>query len=308
VEERVHCLGVLLVDALSRTVTRYPEPRTRPVVITDELRFAPGGGAANAGCALGQMGIGVRVFGRLGGDPNGTFVVDALRASGVDTSCIAVSASEVTSFAYVGVHADGERTFIFTPGTSKSFTLDDLNRDLLLETDFLLYPDLWNLPAIDGRPAADLFAEARARGVVTLLDETWGLGPRPERLEAMLPHTDYVLPSYDDLAAIYPGRAPEAMADHLHALGAGTVVLKLGREGCLVSCDGVRTRLPSCANDIVDTTGAGDCFNAGFIGGLVRGLDAVGSAHVASRAAAACIRHVGGAVGIPRIETLLEGL
>jgi fructokinase len=82
------------------------------------------------------------------------------------------------------------------------------------------------------------------------------------------------------------------------------VVLKLGRDGCLVVDSKSVVQLPSVAKEIVDTTGAGDCFDAGFIAGLVKGLSDVESAKVGNLAAAACVRNVGGAVGIPEYKAL----
>ena len=76
-----------------------------------------------------------------------------------------------------------------------------MNLDRVLACNYLLYHDLWALPGMDGEPAATLLAEARKRGVVTFLDEDFGSGPKREPLETMLPHCDYVTPSYDDLQA-----------------------------------------------------------------------------------------------------------
>ena len=296
----VNCLGVLVVDALSRPLSRYPVPGKVTQVITDSLEFMPGGGAANTSTALAQLGVPVRVFSKVGDDLTGAFVRQRLRSIGVDVSGICVSKKDRTPFTYVGIHPNGERTFIHTPGANRTFTLRNLDRNALLQADFLLYQDLWVLPGIDGEPGAALLADARKRGVVTLLDECWGLGPNRETWEMMVPHADVVLPSFDDMRAIYPGLNAKQIVRRLHGLGAGTVVLKMGAKGCLVSAGGTQTQVPSCATAVVDTTGAGDCFDAGFIAGLTHGLAPVQAARVASSTAAACLRHVGGAVGIPR--------
>ena len=296
------------MDALSRTLRNYPVPGKVIQVVTDSLTFLPGGGAGNASAALAQMGLPVSVFSKVGDDPNGRFLIDSLRGHGVDTAGICVSAGDTTAFTYVAIHPDGDRTFIHTPGANKTFCLADLDRRKLLQTDFLLYQDLWVLPALDGRPGASLLAEARGRGVVTLLDQCWGLGPDAETWETMLPHADYVLPSLAEVQAVYPGRPAEELAELFCRKGAGCVVLKMGKDGCLVARDGQFVRVESRAERIVDTTGAGDCFNAGFVAGLARDLTPVEAARLGSLAAAACIRHVGGAVGIPPLESLLADL
>ncbi|HUU58677.1 MAG TPA: carbohydrate kinase family protein [Phycisphaerae bacterium] len=306
--KRVHCLGVLVVDALSRPLARYPQPGEVTQVTTDSLQFLPGGGAANSASALAQMGLPVKIFSRVGDDPNGAFILERLRACGADTGGVGVGRGETTPFTYVGIHPDGDRTFIHTPGANRTFRLADTERRELLDCDYLLYQDCWCMPGIDGPVGAELLAEARRRRVVTLLDECWGLGPNRDLWEQMVPHADYVLPSVDDMLAIYPGRRPGQIVSLLHDRGARTVVLKMGREGCLVSDGTKAVGVPSAADRIVDTTGAGDCFDAGFVAGLAGGLDDLGAARMGSLAAAACIRSVGGATGIPPIETLMQQL
>ena len=301
---RVHCLGILVTDALCGPLKRYPQPRVCPQVNARSIRFLPGGGAVNTAAALAQIGIPVGLFTKVGGDANGAAALDYLAGLGVDVAGVVRSAAETTPFTFVGIHPRGERTFVHTPGCNLSFCPADLDLELLLHADVLLAQDLWALPAMDGKPLAGLLAAARRRGVVTVLDECWGYGPRRRALEAVLPHADYVLPSYDDLQAIYPDLGPEEMIRRLQERGATKVVLKTGARGCLFDVGrGIGSR-PSVADTIVDPTGAGDCFDAGFIAGLVRGLSAEDAVDIALRAAAACLRQVGGAVGIPRFEML----
>ena len=304
--KRVHCMGVLVVDALSGPIPHYPVPGTTTQVNTDTVTFMPGGGVANVSSALCNMGIPATVFSKIGDDPTGALLMQELSGRGVDTAGVRISKSDPTPFTFVGMHPDGERTFIHTPGANKTFSASDINRDELFDTDYLLYDDLWVMPRLDGEPGAELLREARSREVVTLLDECWGLGPVRETFELMVPHVDYLLPSYHDLQAIYPGKAPEEVTTVLHDLGAKVVVLKMGKNGCLLSRDGKRERFPSAATEIVDSTGAGDAFVAGFIGGLVHGCGHRRSTLIGSQAAAACIRHVGGSSGIPPFERLLR--
>ena len=297
--KRIHCLGVLVVDALSGPLGSYPVPRRQPQVLTESLRFMPGGGAANTGAALARMGRRAAVFSKVGAATNGAFLVKELERVGVDASGICVSDKDTTPFTYVGIHPDGERTFIHTPGANLTFTLDDLNREALLSADFLLYQDCWVLPGIDGKPGAGLLAAARRRGVVTLLDECWGLGPKREVFERMVPHCDYVMPSLDDMRAILPGLSADQIAEHLLGLGARTVVLKMGARGCLVARGAERIRVPALRAKVADTTGAGDCWNAGFIAGLAHGEDVPVAARLGAACAAFCIEAVGGATGVP---------
>ncbi len=300
----MHCYGVLVLDTLCGPLPRYPVPRAQPQVNVERVRMQPGGGAANTSAALAQMGVPVALFTKAGADPMGDLALQQLERLGVDTRGVVRSPDESTPFTFVGIHPDGDRTFVHVPGANRTLRVSDFDQERLLDAAFLFYQDQWVLPQSDGAPGADLLRRARGRGVVTLLDECWGLGPRADTLEAMLPFADYVLPSYEDLLALYPGLSPAGMAAHLRRLGAGCVVLKLGPGGCLVCDGGEPLALPSCARRIVDTTGAGDCFDAGFVAGLAHGLAPRQAAAVGNRAAAACIAHVGGACGIPPYEAL----
>jgi sugar/nucleoside kinase (ribokinase family) len=122
----------------------------------------------------------------------------------------------------------------------------------------------------------------------------------------MLPHCDYVIPSFDDLLAIYPGATPEEMAGQLLKSGARTAVLKMGRDGCLIAQGSDRIRVPALPANIVDTTGAGDCWDAGFIAGLASGEDVFTAARLGNACAAFCIEAVGGSTGVPHYEAVQQ--
>jgi sugar/nucleoside kinase (ribokinase family) len=300
----VHCLGVLVVDALSGPLPKYPVPGLTTQVNTQSIKFLPGGGAANTSSALGQLGVSVSVFSKVGADMNGQFLRSELQRNGVDASHVREAVQETTPFTFVGIHPAGDRSFIHTPGCNLTFSVSDLDLEALYACRALLYQDMWVLPQLDGPSAAEILAGAQKRGVITLLDECYGLGPNRDVFETALPHCDVVLPSYDDMRLIYPGVEPAGVAARLRQLGARRVILKLGKEGCLVSNEQGSRQFASVATEIVDTTGAGDCFDAGFIAGLMNGLDDFQAARIGSQAAAACIRHVGGAVGIPTYQIL----
>ncbi|MFZ2657344.1 MAG: carbohydrate kinase family protein [Victivallales bacterium] len=305
-KSKINCIGILVADALSGPLEHYPERKIRSQAITKTIRFAAGGGAANTGGALAKMGLDTGVFSKVGDDLTGDFILRELSGCGVEVSGVKVSKGENTPFTFVGVHPDGDRTFIHTPGTNLTFKLADIDTEKLFSADYLLYQDCWVLPKLDGAPAAKLLAKARRRGVVTLLDECWGLGPRLDVLKEMLPHCDYFMPSCDDVASILPGLSPGQIADKLLSMGAKNVMLKMGAEGCLLCFDGKKIKSPSMAGRIVDTTGAGDCWDAGFIAGLANGLSIEDAARTGSAAASMCMEHVGGCAGIPSCNKILD--
>ncbi len=304
--KKIHCVGALVVDLLSGPIKQYPVPKAQTQVTTEWIRIMPGGGAANTPSALARMGLTVGSFSKVGEDFNGQFIRSELEKLGVNTSGICRSPREATPFTFVGIHPDGDRTFIHTPGCNITFNLDDLNIDQVLSADYLLYHDLWVLPGMDGKPAATLLEEAKRRGVVTFLDEGFGYGPKREPLETMLPYCDFVTPSYDDLQAIYPGASAGDLASRLLDRGARTAVIKMGASGCLVAQGTDRIRVPALPAKIVDTTGAGDCWDAGFIAALASGEDLLTAARIGNACAAFCIEAVGGSTGVPAYASVRE--
>ncbi|MFH1905703.1 MAG: carbohydrate kinase family protein [bacterium] len=302
--KKVNCIGILVVDALAKPIEKYPVPEERTQVITDSILFLPGGGAANSAAALGQIGINVSVFAKIGQDSNGIFIIQELKKNNVVTDGICISKHDSTPFTFVGIHSNNQRTFIHTPGANKTFCLNDIDQEKLLDCNYLLYQDLWVLPNIDGAPGAELLKKAQRRGIITLVDECWGLGPDRQKWETMVACAQYVLPSLDDMKAIYPDKDRKEIADYLLGLGCEYVILKMGADGCLVCNKDKKEHVPTSAQKIVDTTGAGDCFNAGFIAGLVNGRNPKQAAVIGSKAAAACMKNVGGAVDIPKFEEL----
>jgi len=80
----------------------------------------------------------------------------------------------------------------------------------------------------------------------------------------------------------------------------------MGREGCLVAQDSTRAQVPAFPASVVDTTGAGDCWDAGFIAGLAGGNDLITAARIGCACAAFGIEAVGGATGVPSYETVRQ--
>ncbi len=162
----IHCTGILVADALSGPLEAYPVPRLRVQSVTQSIRFMLGGGAGNTSAALGKLGLDVAVFSKVGDDPNGAFLIRQLASAGVETAGVRVSADDSTPFTFVGIHPDGDRTFIHTPGANKTFTVADLDVERLLSAKFLLYQEPLG-PAAPGRRAgsgtARAGAEARRR-------------------------------------------------------------------------------------------------------------------------------------------------
>ena len=303
----IACVGLALVDALSWPLSDYPTS-LRPQVNTSHVRLQPGGGATNVAIVTARLGLSPRLFASVGDDFCGRFFRDEVAAAGVDASTVSVDPTEPTPFTYVGIGLDGERTFIHTPGSNRTFSLNELDRRAVLECDALVMPDVFALPRIDGQPTVELLALARQRGIRTLLDETYGLGQSRPLFEVMVREADILAPSFQDLSGMYPGVEARALALHLLQVGARSVVLKMGALGCLVAENGKVQSVATKPITVVDATGAGDAFDAGLIVALLLGETIESAAEAASFVAAKSLQAVGAAAGVPSYSAVREAI
>jgi sugar/nucleoside kinase (ribokinase family) len=152
----------------------------------------------------------------------------------------------------------------------------------------------------------EVMAFARSRGVATSLDV---LAPCDEhiaqRLAPALPYADYFMPNADQLTGLTGRSDPSQAAQALRRLGVGCVVATLGAEGSLVSSDRVEAFLPAFDVPVVDTTGCGDAFAAGFIVGVLSGWSEESAAWLGTAAAAQVVQGLGSDAGIRDLDSTL---
>jgi len=306
----IHCLGGALVDILMKPIGKYPKPHVRSNVFVEEMNFSPGGGATNCALSLAKMGADVTLFSKIGSDHHADYLQRELTEAGVNNmQSLVRSEDHKTSTVFVGVDPDGERTFISYHGALSDFNLADFDEEHLLSAEMLIYPDFFNLPKFDKLDLLALLQKAQQQGTLTLLDETWGiLGLEKELLEKTLPYLDFVMPSMDDLQQMYPEYNPEDIANHLISLGARNVILKLGANGVMFVSSNHKFIVPPVTkpNDVVDCTGAGDNFNAGFVFALSRNLSFEKSVEFGNAVAGKAIRQIGSSVEREQLQQLIH--
>ncbi len=155
------------------------------------------------------------------------------------------------------------------------------------------------MPGVAQDELAEVFAAARRAGVRTVLDVvTPGPADYLPRLERLLPHVDVFVPNDHEARLITGERDPLRQAEAFRRLGVGTAIVTCGGDGTVLVNDRVRLRAGVYPVPFVDGTGGGDAFAAGYMDGMLRGLDAEGCLRVASALGASCVRAVGTTTGI----------
>ena len=288
----VTCLGILVADVVGRPVRSMPAPGR--LVLVDEMSLHTGGCALNTATALARLGMPVEVIGKVGRDPLGDFVLNAMRERGIGVRGVSRNAMAGTSATMVMVDPDGERRFVHYLGANAHLTLDDVDRALITEATIFHVGGALVLPGLDGEPMAELLAAAREAAVTTVVDTVWDdTGRWMKTLAPCLPHVDYFIPNLAEAQALTGRDAPEAAASALLDRGVGMVVLKMGAAGCLAMSATETVRVPAFDVEVIDATGAGDAFVAGFIAGLLQDWPLTRVARFSNAVGACCVMGVG---------------
>jgi sugar/nucleoside kinase (ribokinase family) len=293
----VLCGGIIVADHVCAPIDHVPA--AGELVMADKMLLTIGGCAANAAVDLVKMGVRSAVVGRVGGDIFGRVVSDMLRESGVDVSCIKTSPDNETSQTLIINVKGHDRRFVHTFGANADFTAADLPQSLLPRVKVLYLGGYLLMPNMRQEDLVPVFQAAQRAGVKTVLDVALpGPGEYLSRLEKLLPHVDVFLPNHDEAVVITGEKDPFRQAEFFRERGVRTSVVTMGGDGAVLVQDGLRLKAGVFSMPYVDGSGGGDAFDAGYIYGLLRGLDATGSLQVASALGASCVRAIGTTPGV----------
>jgi len=234
-----------------------------------------GGSATITAVAAARLGLRVALVAAVGDDPAGDLMASLLAREGVDTRSVLVRPGLATGMTAV-LSSGADRAILTALGAMPTLTAADVPAALLARARHLHVSSYFLLESALGAGLAGLLAAARAGGLTTSLDPNYDPAGRwgDQRLRAALGEVDVFLPNEAEALGISGASSVPAAAGLLAGL-ARSVVIKLGDRGALCQAAGggppVLVALPPLPP--VDTTGAGDCFNAGVIAGLLDGLD-----------------------------------
>lgn len=303
-------VGQVCADVVARPVPgfTFDQDTTR----VESILVRNGGDGLNAAIGVSRLGTHCAIMAAVGDDPLGGVIVDAAIAAGVDVSAIRIRSEMTSPTAITLVDAKGDRVFVYNGGAMDSFSIDDVDLHLLGEGHFVHIGGVNNLPGLEPQGLTEVLRRAKELGKTTTMDVTWDhSGTWLPTIAPSLPYLDYFLPSYDEAREITGQDRPEDAARFLRERGVGTVVVKLGKKGCYLQNAAGERYLPPCRpRRIVDTTGAGDAFVAGFLSGLARGWEVDGAARLGIAVGALAVAEVGATTGVTNFEDairLMEG-
>lgn len=282
--------------------------------LVGSMRLVIGGSACVTAVAAARLGLRVALVAAVGDDPAGQLMTSMLAAEGVDVRAVAVRPDQATGLTVV-LSRGSDRAILTATAAMASLTADDVPDALITSAAHVHVSSYFLLEDSLGPGLPGLFAAARAAGATTSLDTNWDPAGRwgGPQLRAVLAQTGLLLPNEAEALALSGADSLDGAVARLTATGVRLVV-KLGARGARTAGGDVgdgagedrgQYDVGVPAVEPADTTGAGDCFNAGLITGLLRGLDLPHAAALGCAVGAASTQAPGGTGSAPALADVL---
>jgi ribokinase len=292
-------LGSLNMDFVV-SVKQLPAPGE--TVFGRDFTMIPGGKGANQACAAGKLAANiaaVRMLGRVGKDLFADHLKASLAAAGVDVSGVHAAKSQPTGCALISVDTAGQNSIVVASGANFEISPNDVEsmRKAFHGASVALFQLETPLPVI-----LAALRLARAEGVTTILD------PAPAQLltRELLENVDILTPNENEALKLLGRTGAEvalhhapALAEDLLGLGPRTIVIKLGAQGCFLKHGMQEEHIAGFPVTPVDSTAAGDTFNAGLAIALAEGQPLAAAAVFANAAAAISVTRLGAQPSAP---------
>jgi sugar/nucleoside kinase (ribokinase family) len=285
-------LGAHVLDVHAKYVEAIPEGQGG--VLIEQIRMSPAGAAGGTAITLAKLGARTVSVGSIGSDDLGDVLVTTLGRLGVETDHLARKDGVQTSASVIPVRPNGDRPALHVIGANASFTREDVPWDLIEQADSLHLGG----PEFMHELAPEILGFAREHGATTsadILADGW-----PELLEMIGPaleQVDWFLPNDDQAMMLTGADSPEAAGKALLERVAGGTAITCGAHGSVIVSAGGTEQVPAFQIEVVDTTGCGDAFSAGFMRGCALGRSPADAARLGSACAALVAQGLGSDAG-----------
>ena len=297
-------VGFYTFDCLGWPVSEIPAGGG--TVFIDDLTMAVSGAAGTAAIVAAKLGLKTLAVGGYGQDMMGDWAVSRLEGFGIDTSGLQRLKGVPTSSSIVLTRADGSRPALHLKGATGHFVVQPQDFDTVTDTRVFHLGGVGLMDAMDGPRNAALMAHAKKRGCITTVDIFAGSAADLPDVDAVLPYTDYFIPSVEEAHALTGMTDLDDMAAFFLSRGAQACVFTLGGDGAYYrDRKGLTFRIPAFSIDVVCTCGCGDVFNAGFAAGLLNGMSPQDSVRLAQASSALNATGLGSQAGVVSLPDTL---
>jgi ribokinase len=291
--------GALNVDRLFR-VNRIASAEEEST-ITD-FEEACGGSAANTIVALARLNCAVSFVGKAASDREGTMLLEDFRKERVDTRNVIVAKHGRSGNVMGFIDEEGDRALYVDSGVNGEIELRELGVERVFQTRFL------HLTSFVGKKSLQTQKELLQilpRSILVSFDPgTVYARIGFDELEPIIDRTYVMMPNIGELKLLTGKTDYRKGAEFLLSQGVSIVAVKLGAQGCFVTDGRESCLIEACKVKVVDTTGAGDAFCAGFLYGLIKGKSLHDCGKIGNFVASRCIMRVGARAGLPHVKDL----
>lgn len=289
--------GALNMDKLFKVNMIAKEEEEATVL---NFKESAGGSAANTVVGLSRLELETGFIGKVAADREGTFLLGEFRKEGVDINGISVSEKGRSGTVMGFIDKRGDRALYVDPGVNDQIDFNDINLDYVSDTEFLhLSSFVGEKPFKAQKQLIDQLSSVKISFDPGAIYARKGL----EALKPIIRKSYVIFPNLIEVKLL-TGQDYREGARTLTELGADIAAVKLGKRGCYVT-DGKESHLIEPYKvEVVDTTGAGDAFCAGFLYGLAKGKDLYECGKLGNFVASRCVSAMGARTGLPRLEEL----
>jgi sugar/nucleoside kinase (ribokinase family) len=303
----VSVIGLYILDILGRPVSGIPDGGN--IDFIDEIRLTVAGTAGGTVVDTAKLGLKSLAVGAVGDDEKADWVLMTLAKHGIDISAMQRLSGIPTSATILNVRPNGDRPALHVRGASDHFDIPAAMYDQVFDAPIVHLGGTGLLRRLDGPASVTLLSEAKRRGCIVTFDLIAASAQTLDIVKPLLPMIDYFMPSIEEARDMSGQPSPEDCAAFYLGAGATSCIFTLGENGAYYAHrDGAR--LHSAAYDIavVDSTGCGDAFDAGFITAFRHGMDLETSLRFAQAAAALVAGGLGSDAGIKSFANTLSAM
>lgn len=264
------------------------------------FKEALGGSAANTIVGLAQLGLTTGYIGKVAIDREAELLLNDFKARNVNTAGIIISRKGSSGVVMGYVNGKGERALYVTPGVNDWLDFSEIDLDYATDTEFLhLTSFAGEKPFLAQRKLVETLSDVKVSFDPGALYTKKGL----DALKPIISRCYVMFPNSKELKMLTGQDYKKGSKSLIHA-GVGIVAVKLGKKGCYVTNGKERYTVEPYKEKVVDTTGAGDAFCAGFLFGLITGRDLFQCGRIGNFAASLCISEMGARTRLPTFKDL----
>lgn len=303
----ISVIGAGVIDVLAGPTDEHIA--TRGSSPMDYVKLAYGGDALNEAVALSRLGKQVQWISKVGDDDAGEKILSHAKSNGLDVDCVTIQRGAQSGVTVVLVDAQGERRFLTnTNSTLRTLEESDISPHVDALAPIVSFASMFISYRLDVPAMTRLFKRIKSSGRTLVVDtKQTKRGETLDDVAELLPYMDFFLPNESELAMLTGGDDVHENIAALLNRGLPCVVVKVGGKGCLIARRNELIEIPACpVEKVIDTTGAGDCFAAGFLWALSEGWQLDKCGRFACAVASLSVEQVGAVTGVTNLAAVME--